>query len=172
MGWAARLVLPVALSLVIGGLGVWGGYQWADKRATVAAAEVAATHAAALERANAENRRTEKEHETRVRNLQAEFAAREAEARERDAAVIDDLRDGTRRLRLQVSNCDRARLPEAGPSASRADGGGRAELAPETSAALWRIAADGDAAARRLIALQEWAQSAVRSCNGRPGEIQ
>lgn len=153
-------------SLLVGAFGAWGGYQLADKRAAERAATVAAQHAAALAEANARYRAKEREHEQTVQDLRADFAAREAEARERDDAVIADLRDGTQRLRLQVTSCRNARLPDADPASGGVDGGDRAELAPETSAALWGIAADGDAAARRLKALQDWAEAAVQLCNG------
>lgn len=169
MNWSRivrAVLLPGLLSLLVGGLGVWGGYQYADKKATAAAAEAAAEAAEALAEANRRNRQLEKEHESRIQDLRAEFAAREAEARERDAAVISDLRDGTERLRFQVRSCRSARPSGAEAAAPGADGGGEAELAPETAAALWGIAGDGDAYARRLNALQDWARSALELCNG------
>lgn len=160
------VAVSLTSSILIGVLGAWGGYQFADKRATERAATVAAQHAEALSAANARNRELERRHEREVQDIRAIYARREAEARERDAAVIADLRDGTDRLRLQVTSCNRSRLSDTDPASGGADGGDRAELAPETSAALWGIAADGDAAARRLKALQEWADTAVRLCNG------
>lgn len=169
MNWARivrAVALPGLLSLLVGGLGVWGGYQWADNRATAAAAEQAAEQAEALAKANRRTRELEKEHEERIQDLRADFAAREAEARERDSAVIRDLRDGTERLWFQVRSCRSTRPSGTEAAPSGVDGGSSAELTPEASATLWGIAADGDRYARQLTALQEWTKSALELCNG------
>jgi hypothetical protein len=113
----------------------------------------------------------ERNHERRVQELQDEFHERETRARVEDAARIADLRTGVDSLRLEVTSCRRSGVSSSGTSSEEPDGDGRAELAPETSATLWRIAADGDTYARRLKGLQDWAHSAVKLCNGCPVNV-
>jgi hypothetical protein len=125
----------------------------------------------ALAEANEHNRRQEQAHEKRIADLRAEYARNAAEQAARDRRTIDDLYAGYQRLRLQVTS--RALDPGAGAPGAAAcgvDGDGRAELAPEAAAALYAIAADGDAAIRRLTALQSWARSAVELCGSTPTE--
>jgi hypothetical protein len=125
----------------------------------------------ALAAANEQNRQQEQAHEHRIADLRADFARTAAQQAARDRRTIDDLYSGYQRLRLQVTS--RAPGPGAGATgaaACGADGDGRAELAPEAAASLYRIAADGDDAIRRLTALQGWAQSAVELCGARPKE--
>jgi hypothetical protein len=117
-----------------------------------------------LAEANERNRQQEIEHEQRVADLRAEFAQQQADARARDERTIADLRSGNQRLRIQVASCSSAQPGSPGAAPGGADGAGTAELAPETSAALWSIAADGDRAIRKLTALQTWARSAVQLC--------
>ena len=149
--WAAAGVLLAVALIALAGYGYGYGSGKAD--ATAEAAE-----------ANDKNRGQEKAHEQRVADLRAEFAQQQADARARDERTIADLRSGNQRLRLQVSSCSAARSGAAESAPGGADGAGTAELAPETSAALWGIAADGDRAIRKLTALQAWARSAVQLC--------
>jgi hypothetical protein len=121
--------------------------------------------------ANENNRRKEQAHEQRIADLRAEYARTAADQAARDRRTIDDLYAGYQRLRLQVTS--RPVDPGADQSVAAAfgiDGDGRAELAPATAAALYSIAADGDAAIRRLTALQSWARSAVELCGSAPPE--
>jgi hypothetical protein len=121
----------------------------------------------AVNAANERNRELESIHAQRVQQLVIEYQAREREARAADAVVLAGLRDGSRRLRLQVAACSNpTATPSIGPASSGTDAGGSAELTPETSESLWSIAADGDRAIRKLTALQQWAREAVELCNG------
>lgn len=171
--WAAAGVLLAVALIALAGYGFGYGSGKAD--ATAEAAEVMDKYkeeVRAREReqerllaeANDKNREQEKAHEQRVADLRAEFAQQQADARARDERTIADLRSGNQRLRLQVSSCGAARSGAAESAPGGADGAGTAELAPETSAALWGIAADGDRAIRKLTALQAWARSAVQLC--------
>lgn len=167
--WAAAGVL-LAVALIA--LACYGcGYVSGKADATAKAAEVMDKYkeeVRARERllaaANDKNREQEKAHEQRVADLRAEFARQQADARARDERTIADLRSSNQRLRIQVSSCSAAKSGAAESAPGGADGAGTAELAPETSAALWSIAADGDRAIRKLTALQAWARSAVQLC--------
>lgn len=125
-----------------------------------------------LAEVNDKNREQEKAHEQRVADLRAEFAQQQADARARDERTIANLRSSNQRLRIQVSSCSAAKSGAAESAPGGADGAGTAELAPETSAALWGIAADGDRAIRKLTALQAWARSAVQLCTPQQPENQ
>ncbi len=114
-------------------------------------------------------RELEREHETNVANLRAEYARANTEAQSMDSRVIDDLRSGIKRLRVQVASCSAdTNSGSSGPSSGGANGAGAAELTGAASEHLWRIAADGDRAIRKLTALQDWARSAVKLCNVPP----
>ena len=173
--WAAAGVL-LAVALI-----ALAGYGFGKADATAEAAEAMDKYkeeVRAREReqerllaeANDKNREQEKAHEQRVADLRAEFAQQQADARARDERTIADLRSGNQRLRLQVSSCGAAPTDSPGGPAAGADGTRTAELAPETSAALWGIAADGDRAIRKLTALQDWARSAETLCGSQGAE--
>lgn len=147
-----------------------GGYLYGTGKTAEKAAERERTLLSQLTEANEKNREQEKAHEQRVADLRAEFAHSNAEARERDARTVADLRAGNQRLRLQVTSCRAAEPDTPGGPAAGADGTRTAELAPETAAALWSIAADGDRAIRKLNALQDWARSAVTLCGSQGAE--
>lgn len=174
---AAALGAAAVLLLLLGyGCGYGRGSTKATERAAVAmdayreeVRKREREQARLLERANRENREQEIAHEQRVADLRAEYALLEGQARSEDKRTIDDLRSGNQRLRLQVASCGSG-AGTANPSAGGADGAGTAELAPEASAAVWGIAADGDGAIRKLTALQSWARSALKTCNGRENE--
>ncbi len=155
-----RTALLILLGVLLLSAGALGGYLYGTGKA----AERERTLLTQLNEANEKNREHEKAHEQRVADLRAEFAQQQADARARDERTIADLRSGNQRLRLQVSSCGAARSGAAESAPGGADGAGTAELAPETSAALWGIAADGDRAIRKLTALQAWARSAVQLC--------
>lgn len=172
--WAAAGVLFAAALIALAGYGY--GYGSGKATATAEAAEAMDKYKEEvrardreqerlLTEANDRNRQLETEHEQRVADLRAEYAQQQADAAARDQRTIADLRAGNQRLRLQVSSCGAARSGAAESAPGGADGAGTAELAPETSAALWGIAADGDRAIRKLTALQAWARSAVQVCN-------
>ncbi|APL99441.1 Rz protein [Bordetella phage CN1] len=163
-----------AILLVSAGFGL--GYGYGGTKATEKAAEAMDAYKEEvrerereqerlLAEANDRNREQEKAHEQRVADLRAEFAQQQADAAARDQRTIADLRSGNQRLRLQVTSCRAASAGSPEPAPGGADGAGSAELAPETAAALWGIAGDGDRAIRRLTALQAWARSAVQTCN-------
>lgn len=159
-----RTALMVLLGVLLLAAVALGGYLYGTGKAAEKAAERERTLLTQLTEANEKNREQEKAHEQRVADLRAEFAQQQADARARDERTIADLRSGNQRLRLQVSSCGAARSGAAESAPGGADGAGTAELAPETSAALWGIAADGDRAIRKLTALQAWARSAVQLC--------
>ena len=159
-----RHALTILLGVLLLSAGALGGYMYGTGKAAEKAAERERTLLTQLTEANDKNRVQEKAHEQRVADLRAEFAQQQADARARDERTIADLRSGNQRLRLQVSSCGAARSGAAESASGGADGAGTAELAPETSAALWGIAVDGDRAIRKLTALQAWARSAVQLC--------
>lgn len=161
------------------GLGYGAGGVSATEKAAEEARELAAEVAKRekeqlrlLNEANAANREQELAHERRISQLREEYAREDAEARAADARRIADLRAGNERLWLRVRQCGASGPGDAGPAPGGADGEARAELAPETSAALWGIAADGDAAIRQLTRLQDWADSAVKLCGSTPEKDQ
>ncbi len=171
--WAAAGVLLAVALIAIAGYGYGYGSGKASATADAAKAmdkykeEVRAREREQerlLTEANDKNREQEKAHEQRVADLRAEFAQKQADAAARYARTIADLRAGSQRMRLQIASCSAPQPGSSGAAPGGADGAGTAELAPETSAALWGIAADGYRAIRKLTALQEGARSAVKLC--------
>lgn len=133
-----------------------------------AAARHAAADAQATAKANAEAREKERKHEQEVADIRAQHAREDAAARAADARAIADLRNGNQQLRFRVASCG-----ASGPSPFGVPGGGAddatyAELAPETGAAVYAIAADGDAAIRQANGLIDWAESAMKVCGVTP----
>jgi len=165
--WQKLLLVGVAVlivGLLIGGLGTWGGYSYAWKKATAENLERERELTRQLNEANAKNRTMEKDHAQTVADLRAKFQLESGIEKTKDQATIADLRAGSKRLRLAVSNCNAAGPGTPRPAPGGVDGAGSAELSGETSAALWGITADADGAARQLTKLQEWALSAVKLC--------
>lgn len=165
-----RHALTILLGVLLLAAVALGGYMHGTGKAAGKAAEREHQLLTQLNESNEKNREQEKAHEQRVADLRAEFVRSNAEARERDARTVADLRTGNQRLRLQVTACSATAPDTPGGPAAGADGTRTAELAPETAAALWSIAADGDRAIRKLGALQDWAKSAVTLCGSQGAE--
>lgn len=166
----SRALLLAFLALILGGL---GGVRIESWKADSAAAKVAKASAdreakAARELAalTAKYRKAEQDHSREVAAIREEYQRHENQARADDAAAIADLKSGTHRLRLQVAKCQAAGAAAPDGAGPAVDGAGAAELAPATAAALYGIASDGDRAIRKLTALQAWATSAMKLCNG------
>ena len=175
--WTILGAAALAVALAVFGAGTGFGYAWgtgsANDKAAKLAEQVAKEKLAqqtALNAANERNRTREREHDQEVSDLRARLATAEGREQATDARAAADFRSGDDRLRLPVRTCSTAVADAAQSAAARADAEARAELAPETSAALYGIAADGDAAIRQLTGLQEWAESAVKLCGLQPPE--
>lgn len=119
---------------------------------------------AAIADANAAIAKMERDHEKEVADINLRYQEAQFKAEADDKKRISDLQSGISRLRLQVSSCNSPGSPEAGSPSSSDNGTRSADLAPETSAALYSIAGDGDRAIRKLTALQEWAKEALKLC--------
>jgi hypothetical protein len=117
--------------------------------------------------ANDRNRQQELDHEKYVANLRAGWAASQAAEHASDVRIINDLSSGNKRLRIAITACTNASTQANTPitATTGIDGSGSADIAPKAAAILWSIAADGDRAARKLTALQDWARAAVKLCN-------
>lgn len=128
----------------------------------------------ALQAADDSYRKQERSYEQQVSTIRSQYEAQLAAQQAHDARTIADLRGGARRLRLAVSSCSRTAPSTGGKVADSAAPGiagtATAELAPETAATLWSIAAAGDRAIKQLTALQRWAEQAVKLCNASQGE--
>lgn len=171
--WIAAGALVLALAVFGAGYGFGHGAgkasglkEWQETKDAWAKEKAAAQKA--LADANDRNRQLERKHEQEVADIRAQYAATQAAEAAVDAERVADYRAGTDRIRLPVRTCGTAVASAADAAAARADAEARAELAPETSAALYGIAADGDAAIRQLTGLQTWAESAVKLCNAPP----
>ena len=167
--WASpklRAALLVALAIGIVAVTHLVAYHTGISRGTKKAhAEDLQREQAALVAAESKYRAQEMANEKRVEQLRVEFAKAQATEQAVDTRVGGDLRAGNQRVRVQVTHCGPS--PAApGPAAARVDDPETAELAPETAASLYAIAADCDATARQLTALQAWSRSAVLLCNG------
>jgi hypothetical protein len=154
--------LLVVLGIALFSAGSWLGYRWEHTKLIELEAELAQE----AEKAQENYRNLERKNVKDILHLADEFNQKDLDARERDAAVIADLRSGNQRLRLQVKNCSRA--TKGGASAEGVDGGGTAELAPEAAATLWGIAGDGDRAVRKLTALQQYVLTILPICGAAP----
>lgn len=173
--WAVLSAAALVVALAVFGAGTSFGYAWAAGNARDKAAKLAEQVAKEklkaekeLNKANELNRSREREYDQAVSDLRARLAAEEGREQAVDARAAADLRSGTDRLRLPVRTCSSAVADAVETTAARVDAETRAELAPETSAALYTIAADGDEAIRALGGLQEWAEEAVKLCSTPP----
>ena len=167
--WASpklRVALLIALAIGIVAVTHLVAYHTGISRgAAKAHTEDTLREQAAVAAAESRYRAQEMANEKRVETIRVEFAERQATELAVDNRAASDLASGSRRVRVQVTRCSSS--PAApGPAAARADGPETAELAPETAASLYAIAADCDANTRQLTALQDWAKSAVLLCNG------
>lgn len=173
--WAIAGVAALVVALALFGAGAGTGYAWgtdnAAKKVTKAQKELAdykADQLTAVNKINEANRAKELKHEQEVSGLRARLAAEEGKEQGVDATAVAGYRNGNDRLRLPVRTCSTAVAAAAESAAARAHEEASAELAPETAATLYGIAADGDTAIRQLTGLQEWAESAVKLCSASP----
>lgn len=113
--------------------------------------------------ANAKYRKLEQDNAAEVAQIRADLARQLAEQHAADTRAVADLRSGNDRLRFQVRSCQ-AGPAQADGAPGGVDGQAYAELAPETAATLYSIAADGDAAITEHNALIDWAHSAMKTC--------
>lgn len=165
--WKARALLGLMYAAIIGGIVLCGyglGWHFARMKGLRELNALSERHLTALNAKDAELRQREVDHAKEVGEIRVQLERDTARERAADAAVIARLRSGSERLQLAVSSCSRAPGVPADPASVGADGAGRAELAPETAAALFRIVADGDDAIRKFGKLQEWARTAVKRC--------
>lgn len=172
--YIAGAILLAALAIFGTGAGIGYGYgaagatEKAAKTATKLADKVAKEKQAqltALNAANARNRGWERNFDTKVAEIRAEFNLKEGHEQAVDARTVGDYRAGTDVMRLPVRTCGTAVAAAAEAAADRADGQAGAELTPETAAALYSIAAEGDASIREHNGLIAWAEEAVKLCN-------
>jgi hypothetical protein len=158
----AIVVAAVALAIVI-------SYRVGKSRcAAVEARKNQELQQRAMVAAQERYRTEEVFHAREIQELQSKFSALQQQAARDDSRVAADLGSGRARLRFKVA----ARCPTpaaTGLAPLGTHGPETADLAPETAAALYSIAADGDQAIRQLTALQEWARGAVRLCGGKGG---
>lgn len=169
-GWGGTLALALCSALAAYGAGYRAGLASGTADMERLRQSVATREAAQQQRLlDAERRNQDQEtaHAQRVAALHAAYATRAAEARQRDARVLAELRAGQQRLRLPATHPVSAPLA-ADAATAGIDDAGDGELAPATAAALYTIAADGDRAIDKLNALQDWARSALLRC-GAPG---
>ncbi len=161
----------IAVSMVavlIAAVGSWGAR---GKVADAAIANLKAEHAGQLqaisikaaEAAVAAHRQAEI-WQQRVADLDAQHLEELNREKAENDRLRDDLRAGTRRVSIA------ARCPAAGggvrnaPGAARLDDGAeRAELDPAAAADLAALAGDGDEAARKLTALQDYVRAVCMS---------
>lgn len=169
--WLILSAAALVVALALFGAGTGTGYAWATGKSTEkvtkaqnALSKYKADQLAALNKANEANRNKERAHEQEVAQLRADLAAAEGKEQAVDAQAVADYRSGADRLRLPVRTCSTAVAAAADAASARAHEEASAELAPETSATLYGIAADGDEAIRQLTGLQAWAESAVKLC--------
>ena len=163
---ALRAVVIVALALGLVVVTHLIAYRSGLGRGTTRAhAEDDARDRAAVAAANAKYRAQEMTYEKRIDDLRVDFAKRQATELAVDRGAAAALASGAQRVRVTVTRC--SPNPAApGPASARVDGPETAELAPEVAATLYAIAADCDKNTRQLTALQAWALSAVKLCNG------
>lgn len=156
-----RWGLAVAVGVwIVAGVG-WYCYR---KGSAQAHAEDASRYAAELARANEVYREKEKAHVAEVANLRLEYARLDEKEKGADNVVVGQLGSGAKRLRVRAASCPA--VPAPGTAPGRTDVPPTCELSPEVGARLYQLAADADSTARQLGALQDWAYSAVKLCNG------
>lgn len=120
-------------------------------------------HKEAFDKANNEYREKERKHEATINELRARFVKEDSKENGADRVVAGNLSTGVKRMftRAKCPPTSKVSAPTSGNN-----GAAVAELEAEVAARLYTIAADGDRAIRKLIALQEWAKEAVKLCNG------
>lgn len=130
-------------------------------------AEYVAEAEAAARKASDDARAVEQMHAREVAEIVAAHRKEDARAKHHAESVIAGVRSGAERLRKSLT------CPARGvPGASSAPGGSDAAKArgftPEDAAAAFGIAADGDAAVRKLGACQAVIEAQRRAVNGAP----
>lgn len=165
LGIAVAIVVSLFLAFTAGH---FQGKLEASKDAEKAAQKLAEKHRQEIARRDATTLKKEQDHAKEVSDLRTTYAAENARKAAADAVVIAQLRAGERRLRLSVTPGSCAPSAPAAASAAGADAAPRAELDPETGAALYSIVSDGDGAIRQLSALQEYTLKLYNTCNGAP----
>lgn len=106
----------------------------------------------------------ERGHAAAIAQVRTAYEKQAQDAAVANAATIANLRSAEQRVRVKVTDCHDPAVPKSTAAASEPDGSGTAELNPEVAARIWAIAADGERAIRKLIALQAWAREAVELC--------
>ncbi|MCY1253006.1 hypothetical protein D9M68_123270 [compost metagenome] len=148
-GYALVLALGLVLGGAIAGPAAWhwqaNGYERA--LASLRAAQAEELAAAALREANQATlyRQAEASMRSDFDNILAQARKEREDEQASAAAALAAYRAGTRRLSLAIRACpagDGGPAPD--PAAASGAGEARAELAPETAAALDAIARDGD----------------------------
>ncbi|QYW02114.1 i-spanin [Stenotrophomonas phage Sonora] len=164
--WAILGAAALAVALSLFGAGAGFGYAWGNGSGAKELAKEKADRAKdaldaqkALNAANETNRKQESKHAQDVAAILKQYNIETGKENEIDARTVADLRTGDDRLRLPVRTCDSAIASASDAAASRASDQARAELAPETSAALYGLTADGDSAIRERNALIDWVYS-------------
>lgn len=162
--WAAvGVVAAVGISYGVGHL---IGTIEERARGDSKASRLVQDHLREVGKLNSDKRQLERDHETETTAIILAFSEREKARALVNAAAERRLLDGTDRLRLQVTRCGAARAAGASGAASSPHEETRAELAPETSAALYRITADGDEAIEQLTGLQAYVTRLYKTCSG------
>lgn len=154
LGIAAGCVFTV-------GVAYWYGFTNGSRQAH---AEDARRYAVELDKANEVYRAKEDEHAKSTEELRIKYARVDSTETGRDSVVVSQLGTGAKRMRVRTASCPAVPAPGAAPVGT--DEPPTCELSPEVGARLYQLAADADQAARQLAALQEWAFSAVKLCNG------
>lgn len=158
--WARRA------AVVFLGLACIASAYWFGRRSgsSEAHAQDALRSREALEIVDREYRAREVEHARQIESLRLGFARVDATEGEKDRTAVSDLAGGAKRVRVRVARC--APASDAATPTPGANAAATAELPPEVGARLYQLAADADATARQLGALQAWATEAVKLCNG------
>lgn len=155
-GWEGY-VLVLAIGVVLGGATAGpGAWHWQANRYEREVASLRAAHAeelvaAALREVNQAEQYREVEASMRgeVDNIMAKVRKEREDEQMSAAAALAAYRAGARRLSLAVRACPAGDGGStADPAAAGGPGEARAELAPETAAALDAIARDGDSGIR------------------------
>ncbi|MCA8351859.1 lysis system i-spanin subunit Rz [Burkholderia cepacia] len=164
-------ILAAAAVVVLAGAALHyraeSGYACADAAAARAAHDRDMRAVAELAEQHGRELMAERERSSAVvAEIESKYQKGESDAKQAIDALRADVRAGDVRLRVAVANCSAGSdgMQGVGAAAGGSDGAGTAELDGTAADAFLDIAGDGDRAARKVAALQDFAREAIRVC--------
>lgn len=156
-----KILAGIAGALAVAVVCYLAGHREGSRQAH---AEDATRYAAELARVEKVYREKEEEHANEAQKARVAYAEVVAAAKSRADVVAADIASGVRVVRVRSASC--APMPATTAAATGTNEQRAGELSGEAGARLYNLASDCNRVARKLNALQEAMNAAVKLCNG------